>query len=94
MPLECDDWQPLIDHLAEDLVFTATIPDGRPISGELRGKQAVVEHLIDLGNLLVFRPDHPSRPPKHLGQATLSDPGSRSATRCNRGSARTAARPR
>jgi ketosteroid isomerase-like protein len=57
--LESDDWQPLIDHLAEDVVFKATIPDGTPISGELQGKQAVVEHLMNLGNVLVFRSEQP-----------------------------------
>lgn len=40
---ESEDWQPLIDHLAEDVVFKATIPDGTPISGEFRGKQAVAK---------------------------------------------------
>jgi hypothetical protein len=44
--MESDDWQPLIDHLADDVVFKATIPDGTPISRELRGKQAKVDHLI------------------------------------------------
>jgi ketosteroid isomerase-like protein len=57
--LEADDWQPLIDHLADDVVFKATIPDGTPISGERRGKEAVVEHLTNLGNVLVFRPEQP-----------------------------------
>jgi ketosteroid isomerase-like protein len=55
--LEADDWQPLIDHLAEDVVFKATIPDGTPISGEFRGKPAVVEHFVNLPNVLEFRPE-------------------------------------
>jgi ketosteroid isomerase-like protein len=35
------DWQPLLDRLADDVVFSVTIPDGTPISGEVRGKAAV-----------------------------------------------------
>jgi ketosteroid isomerase-like protein len=57
--MESDDWQPLIDHLADDVVFKATIPDGTPISGELRGKQAMVDHLIKLGDVLGFRQEQP-----------------------------------
>jgi ketosteroid isomerase-like protein len=57
--LESDDWQPLIDHLADDVVFKVTIPDGTPISGEFRGKQAVVEHFVNLPNVLEFRPEQP-----------------------------------
>jgi ketosteroid isomerase-like protein len=56
---ESEDWQPLIDHLAEDVVFKATIPDGTPISGEFRGKQAVVDHLARLGDILEFRQERP-----------------------------------
>jgi uncharacterized protein len=56
---ESDDWQPLIDHLAEDVVFNATIPDGTPISGERRGKQTVVDHLVRLGDILEFRQKRP-----------------------------------
>jgi ketosteroid isomerase-like protein len=57
--LESDDWQPLIDHLAGDVVFKATIPAGTPISGERRGKDAVVEHLVNLGNILEFQRERP-----------------------------------
>jgi ketosteroid isomerase-like protein len=56
---ESEGWQPLIDHLAEDVVFKATIPDGTPISGEFRGKQAVVDHLVRLGDILEFRQEGP-----------------------------------
>jgi ketosteroid isomerase-like protein len=56
---ESEDWQPLIDHLADDVVFKATIPDGTPISGEFRGKQAVVDHLVRLGDILEFRQERP-----------------------------------
>jgi ketosteroid isomerase-like protein len=53
--LETEDWPRLIDRLADDVVFKVTIPDGTPVSGEFRGKQAVVEHLLNLGNVLEFR---------------------------------------
>jgi ketosteroid isomerase-like protein len=57
--LESDDWQALIDHLADDVVFKVTIPDGTPVSGEFRGKQAVVDHLTRLPDLLEFRQEQP-----------------------------------
>jgi ketosteroid isomerase-like protein len=57
--MESEDWQPLVDHLAEDVVFRVTIPDGTPISGELRGRQAMVDHLMNLGDLLEFRQEKP-----------------------------------
>ncbi len=57
--LEADDWPRLIDRLADDVVFKATIPDGTPVSGEFRGKQAVVEHLTHLGDVLAFRQEKP-----------------------------------
>jgi ketosteroid isomerase-like protein len=57
--MESEDWQPLVDHLAEHVVFRVTIPDGTPISGELRGKQAMVDHLMNLGDLLEFRQEKP-----------------------------------
>jgi ketosteroid isomerase-like protein len=57
--LEAEDWQPLIDHLADDVVFKATIPDGTPISGEFRGKEAVAQHLVSLPNVLEFRLEQP-----------------------------------
>jgi ketosteroid isomerase-like protein len=52
-------WQPLLDHLAEDIVFKVTIPDGTPISGEFRGKPAVTEHFELLPELLEFRQERP-----------------------------------
>jgi uncharacterized protein len=57
--LETEDWPRLIDHLADDVVFKVTIPDGTPIGSELRGKHAVVEHLQNLGNLLEFHQEKP-----------------------------------
>ena len=57
--LELEDWQLLIDHLADDVVFKVTIGEGTPISPELRGKQAVAGHLMNLGDLLEFRQEVP-----------------------------------
>lgn len=53
------DWQPLLDHLAEDVVFKVTIPEGTPISGEFRGKPAVTKHFEKLPTLLEFRQERP-----------------------------------
>jgi ketosteroid isomerase-like protein len=52
-------WQPLLDRLADDVVFKVTIPEGTPISGEFRGKQAVREHFRQLPDLLEFRQEAP-----------------------------------
>jgi ketosteroid isomerase-like protein len=57
--LETEDWPRLIERMADDVVFKATIPEGTPVSGEFRGKQAVVEHLTNLGNVLEFRQEKP-----------------------------------
>jgi ketosteroid isomerase-like protein len=57
--MESDDWRPLIDHLADDILFQVTIPDGTPISGEIRGKPAVVEHFMNLADVLEFRQEQP-----------------------------------
>lgn len=38
------DYQPFFDSLADDVVLTHTSPDG---SGEVRGKQAVIESITD-----------------------------------------------
>ena len=52
-------WQPLLDRLAEDVVLKVTVPDGTPISGERRGKPAVVEHFMNVGKLLEFEQEAP-----------------------------------
>jgi ketosteroid isomerase-like protein len=57
--LETEDWPLLIDHLADDVVFKVTVPDGTPISGEFRGKRAVVDHFNRLGSLLEFHQEQP-----------------------------------
>jgi ketosteroid isomerase-like protein len=51
--------QPLLDRFAEDVVFKVTVPDGTPISGEIRGRQAVIDHFTHLGDLLEFRQEAP-----------------------------------
>jgi ketosteroid isomerase-like protein len=57
--LEIEDWPLLVDHLADDVIFKVTVPDGTPISGEFRGKHAVVDHFNRLGSLLEFRQEQP-----------------------------------
>jgi ketosteroid isomerase-like protein len=57
--LETEDWPRLIDRLADDIVFKVTIPEGTPVSGEFRGKDAVVEHFGNLANLLEFHQETP-----------------------------------
>jgi ketosteroid isomerase-like protein len=52
-------WQPLLDRLADDVVFKVTVPEGTPMSGEFRGKQAVLGHFARLGELLEFRQEKP-----------------------------------
>jgi ketosteroid isomerase-like protein len=64
--LETEDWPRLIERMADDVVFKATIPEGTPVSGEFRGKQAVVEHLTNLGDVLEF---HPEKPLEFFGSA-------------------------
>lgn len=53
------DWQPLIERLADDVVFKVTMPGTTPIPPEVRGKQAVTEHLINLGGLIKFTQEKP-----------------------------------
>jgi ketosteroid isomerase-like protein len=52
-------WQPLLDHLADDVVFKVTVPEGTPISGEFRGKEATTGHFARLGELLEFHQEEP-----------------------------------
>ena len=56
---EAEDFQPLLEHLDDDVVFKATIPEGTPISGEFRGKQAVVDYFTNLGDVAEFRQEKP-----------------------------------
>lgn len=54
-----EDFQLLLDRLADDVVFKATIPEGTPISGEFRGKQAVVDYYTNLEDIATFRQEKP-----------------------------------
>jgi ketosteroid isomerase-like protein len=56
--------QPLLDHMAEDVVWKVTIPDGTPISGEFRGKQAVAAYFDRLPGIAEFQQ---LRPPEYVG---------------------------
>ena len=56
---EAEDFLPLFDRLANDVVFKATIPQGTPISGEFRGKQAVVDYFENLEEIATFRQEKP-----------------------------------
>ena len=58
---EADDFGPLLDHLADDVVFKATIPEGTPISGEFRGKRAVIDYFANLENVATFRQEKPMK---------------------------------
>jgi ketosteroid isomerase-like protein len=52
---EAEDFQLLLDHLADDVVFKATIPEDTLISGEFCGKQAVVDYFTNLGDVAKLR---------------------------------------
>jgi len=56
---EAEDFDPLLDCLADDVVFKATIPQGAPISGDFRGKQAVVDYFENLEEVATFRQEKP-----------------------------------
>jgi ketosteroid isomerase-like protein len=56
---EAEDFGPLIDRLADDVVFKATVPEGTPISGEFRGKRAVLDYFENLGDVAEFRQEKP-----------------------------------
>lgn len=53
-------FKPLIDMLAEDVRFKSTIPNGTPISGEFRGKEAVSRYFsVILQDVAVFKQQVP-----------------------------------
>jgi uncharacterized protein (TIGR02246 family) len=56
-----DDYRVLLDHLADDVVFKATIPEHTPISGEFRGKQAVADYFARLDQVAVFHQERPQQ---------------------------------
>lgn len=53
------DVKPLLDHMAEDVVWKVTIPDGTPLSGEFRGKQAVTGYFALLPEIAEFHQEKP-----------------------------------
>ena len=48
------DLEPLLDHLADDVVFAVTAPDGGSDAAQSRGKAAVREYFAALGDLVAF----------------------------------------
>lgn len=53
-------FQALVDQLADDVTFRATVADGTPASGEFRGKKAVADYFIrTLPGLAVFEQQVP-----------------------------------
>jgi ketosteroid isomerase-like protein len=48
------DFRSLADHLAEDVVFEVTPPDGIPTTPERRGKQDVLGYFTSLGDIVTF----------------------------------------
>jgi ketosteroid isomerase-like protein len=54
------DMKPLIEQLSEDVVFRVTIPEGTPVSGEFRGKEAVTKYFAEtLPAVAVFKQQVP-----------------------------------
>ena len=48
------DFQSLAAHLADDVVFEVTPPDGLPTTPERRGKQEVLDYFTSLGDIVTF----------------------------------------
>ena len=48
------DFGSLASHLAEDVVFEVTPPDGIPTTPERRGKQEVLDYFTALGDIVTF----------------------------------------
>ena len=48
------DFRSLAAHLADDVVFEVTPPEGGPTITERRGKQAVVDYFTSLGDIVTF----------------------------------------
>jgi ketosteroid isomerase-like protein len=47
-------FRPLLDGLADDVVFTAATPDGGPDGRQGTGKAAILDYFADLGALIAF----------------------------------------
>jgi ketosteroid isomerase-like protein len=48
------DFRSLASHLAEDVVFEVTPPEGMPTTPERRGKQEVLDYFTSLGDIVTF----------------------------------------
>jgi ketosteroid isomerase-like protein len=48
------DFQSLASHLAEDVVFEVTPPEGMPTTPERRGRQEVLDYFTSLGDIVTF----------------------------------------
>jgi hypothetical protein len=48
------DFRSLASHLAEDVVFEVTPPEGMPTAPERRGKQEVLDYFTGLGDIVTF----------------------------------------
>jgi ketosteroid isomerase-like protein len=48
------DFRSLAAHLADDVVFEVTPPEGMPTTPERWGKQAVVDYFTSLGDIVTF----------------------------------------
>jgi len=48
------DFRSLASHLAEDVVFEVTPPEGMPASPERTGKQDVLDYFTSLGDIVTF----------------------------------------
>ncbi|HZO24512.1 MAG TPA: nuclear transport factor 2 family protein [Chloroflexota bacterium] len=57
--VEASDFEPLFAYLADDVVFKVTIPEGTLISGEFRGKQAVIDYFTRIGEIAELRREQP-----------------------------------
>jgi ketosteroid isomerase-like protein len=48
------DFRSLASHLADDVVFEVTPPQGMPTTPERRGKQEVLDYFTSLGDIVTF----------------------------------------
>jgi ketosteroid isomerase-like protein len=58
------DFQPLFDHLADDVVLQVAVLGGIPASREFRGKRAVMAFFLNEGDVTGFLQE---RPPEYFG---------------------------
>ncbi len=51
---KAEDFQPLLDHIAEEVIFEVTTPDGIHEGRACRGKQAVIDYFRGIGPIVTF----------------------------------------